>query len=391
MSAPWPRRAMAEIAPLVRRPVEVKAAESYREIGIRSFARGVFHKAPTTGLEIGEKRVFGIEPGDLLFNIVFAWEGAVAVASRAEYGMIGSHRFLTCVVNKNLADVRYLYWWFSRGEGREQLLKASPGGAGRNRTLGVDKLAAIGVPLPSLAEQRRLVSNIDGFVNSLLEVRLVREQAEVATKALIPSFLHEQFVVRSAKWKQAPMSQIAAINDKQVDPVLPAFAELPHINGENIESGTCRLLPVRTANEDGVRSKKYLFSAGSILYSKIRPYLRKAVFVDFDGVCSADVYPLRVIHKDIEPNFFKWALVADPFSTYANRLSGRTRMPKLNRSQLFAFDFTYPELSEQRRIVAELDALQSTVEAVKRLQVESRAEIDAIIPAIHDKAFQGRL
>src|ERR1700721_57294 len=131
MKALWPRRMMAEIAPLLRRSVHVKPDEEYREIGIRSFARGVFHKRPTTGLEIGEKRVFSIEPGDLLFNIVFAWEGAVAVASEAERGMIGSHRFLTCVVNGDLADARYLFWWFSRGEGREQLLRASPGGAGR--------------------------------------------------------------------------------------------------------------------------------------------------------------------------------------------------------------------------------------------------------------------
>jgi type I restriction enzyme S subunit len=137
----------AEIAPLIRRSVYVRPDDEYREIGIRSFARGVFYKRPTTGQEIGEKRVFSMEPGDLLFNIVFAWEGAVAVASEAERGMIGSHRFLTCVANIDLADARYLFGWFSRGKGREQLLKASPGGAGRNRTLNVDKLAAIEVPL----------------------------------------------------------------------------------------------------------------------------------------------------------------------------------------------------------------------------------------------------
>lgn len=100
---------------------------------------------------------------------------------------------------------------------------------------------------------------------------------------------------------------------------------------------------------------------------------------------------MRVIHEDIEPHFFKWALVADPFSEYANKLSGRTRMPKLNRNQLFVFIFMYPERAEQRRIIAELDALQSTVDAVKRLQVESGVELDAMIPAILDKAFRGEL
>jgi hypothetical protein len=287
---------MGEIAPLVRRPIQVDPESTYREIGIKSFARGVFHKPPSSGLEIGQKRVFSIEPGDLLFNIVFAWEGAVAVASEGERGTIGSHRFLTCVVNNEVADVRYLYWWFSRGEGRDQLLKSSPGGAGRNRTLGVDKLAAIQVPLPPIDEQRRIVSRIDALAAKLSEAKIVRQEAITTAKALLPSLLHEHFVERASAWHREPMHCVATITGRQVDPIPPTYCNLPHINGENIESGTCRLLPYRTALEDGVRSNKYMFSSGTVLYSKIRPYLRKATFVEFDGLCSADIYPMRVIH-----------------------------------------------------------------------------------------------
>jgi type I restriction enzyme S subunit len=87
---------MREIAPLVRRPIETAPDQFYPEVGIRSFGRGVFHKEPKTGLELGEKRLFEWKLGDLLFNIVFAWEGAVAVASQEEDGKVGSHRFLTC-------------------------------------------------------------------------------------------------------------------------------------------------------------------------------------------------------------------------------------------------------------------------------------------------------
>src|SRR5690242_18892535 len=122
---------MRQIAPVVRRPISVLPSAVYQEIGIRSFGKGIFHKTPTTGLQIGAKRVFEIHPEDLLFNIVFAWEGAVAVASERERGTIGSHRFLTCAVNRELAEPWYLYWWFVRNEGRDQLLRASPGGAGR--------------------------------------------------------------------------------------------------------------------------------------------------------------------------------------------------------------------------------------------------------------------
>lgn len=127
------------------------------------------------------------------------------------------------------------------------------------------------------------------------------------------------------------------------------------------------------------------------MYSKIRPYLRKAVFVDFRGVCSADVYPIRVCNSELDPHFVKWALVAEPFTNYANRLSGRTRMPKLNRKQLFGFELAYPPIHEQQRIVSELQESQAKVDVLKRLQTETAAELDALLPAILDRAFKGEL
>jgi type I restriction enzyme S subunit len=45
----------------------------------------------------------------------------------------------------------------------------------------------------------------------------------------------------------------------------------------------------------------------------------------------------------------------------------------------------------QRRIVAELDALQAEVDALKRLQVETAAELDALLPTLPDRAFKGEL
>src|SRR5712692_6590198 len=77
------RLPMGDIAPLERRPIEVKPEEEYFELGIRSFGKGTFHKPSIMGASLGTKRIFSIEEGDLLFNIVFAWEGAVAVAKPA--------------------------------------------------------------------------------------------------------------------------------------------------------------------------------------------------------------------------------------------------------------------------------------------------------------------
>ena len=145
-----PYRPTAEIAPLVRRPVDVQIDRSYPELGVRSFGRGSFHKPALKGIEVGSKKLFRIENGDLIFNIVFAWEGAVTVARKVDNGRVGSHRFLTCTPDPGTATNDFLRFYFLTPEGLQKLGEASPGGAGRNRTLGLKKLAAIQVPIPPL-------------------------------------------------------------------------------------------------------------------------------------------------------------------------------------------------------------------------------------------------
>ena len=66
-------RPMSEVAPLVRRPVAVDLDGTYPELGVRSFGKGTFHKPDLPGAEVGTKKLFSINAGDLLFNIVFAW------------------------------------------------------------------------------------------------------------------------------------------------------------------------------------------------------------------------------------------------------------------------------------------------------------------------------
>ncbi len=66
-------------------------------------------------------------------------------------------------------------------------------------------------------------------------------------------------------------------------------------------------------------------------------------------------------------------------------------IPHIVLREIRAFPVPVPSLAEQRRIVAELDALQAEVDALKRLQAETSAELDALLPAILDRAFKGEL
>lgn len=184
-----PRRKMADVAPLVRRKVEVRSDTEYAELGIRSFGRGTFHKPSLDYLAVGSKKLYRIEPEDLLFNNVFAWEGAIAVAQPEDAGRVGSHRFITCVPVNGVATADFLCFYFNTPEGLERIGEASPGGAGRNRTLGLEKLAGIEVPIPPFEQQT-------GFGRLIRRVREMQAALDLANEeldALLPSILDRAF------------------------------------------------------------------------------------------------------------------------------------------------------------------------------------------------------
>jgi type I restriction enzyme S subunit len=183
------RLLMGDVAPLVRRSVDVDPDSVYPELGIRSFGNGTFHKPPLSGLEIGGKRIFKIEPNDLLFNNVFAWEGAIAVAKSEDAGRFGSHRFITCVPREDKATSRFLCFYFLTNEGLELIRAASPGGAGRNRTLGLEALANIPVPIPNIDAQLWF----DGLQAQVDALKKLQRETTAELDALLPSVLDKAF------------------------------------------------------------------------------------------------------------------------------------------------------------------------------------------------------
>ncbi len=141
----------------VRRPIVIRPDTNYREIGIRSWGKGIFHKDPVRGSLLGEKSVFLPQPGDFVLNIVFAWEGAVAVVSQRETGMIASHRFPTFRPSEHV-DLDYLLMVLQSDQGRSLMEINSPGAAGRNKTLRIGQFLDEELPLPTLEAQRAIVA-----------------------------------------------------------------------------------------------------------------------------------------------------------------------------------------------------------------------------------------
>ncbi|MEV1287744.1 restriction endonuclease subunit S [Micromonospora sp. NPDC049679] len=147
-------------------------------------------------------------------------------------------------------------------------------------------------------------------------------------------------------WRWAAFKDVARVVSHLVDPAL--YPDAPHVAPNHIEGGTGRLLPFRTIAADGVKSPKHRFQTGQVIYSKIRPYLAKVIVADFDGLCSADMYPVAT---DLDPRFLKWWMLTPEFTRRAAGEQARTVLPKINRRALEKLPIPVPPQAVQRQIV----------------------------------------
>jgi type I restriction enzyme S subunit len=152
----WQLYTISDCLEKVDNPVQVEPNTLYTQIGIRSHGKGLFYKEPILGKELGNKSVFWIEPNCFVLNIVFAWEQAIGRTTDDEVGMIASHRFPMYRPINNCVDLDFLTYYFLTKRGTDVLDAASPGGAGRNRTLGQDRFVNSKIMLPPLPEQQKI-------------------------------------------------------------------------------------------------------------------------------------------------------------------------------------------------------------------------------------------
>jgi len=168
----WEVVTIKDVVEKISIPVDVETDKEYREIGIRSHCKGIFYKEPIQGLKLGNKRVFWVKGDCFILNIVFAWEQAIAYTTSEEVGFIVSHRFPMFKPDTSKLYLEFFWRLFFNAQGHTILQEASPGGAGRNRTLNQNVFLDGKIPLPTITEQIKIatiLSVVDNTLNKNIE------------------------------------------------------------------------------------------------------------------------------------------------------------------------------------------------------------------------------
>ncbi len=157
-----------------------------------------------------------------------------------------------------------------------------------------------------------------------------------------------------------------AIIDGKMTTDFEKYANYPHIGIDSIEKETGELKGYRTVKEDNVISEKYIFTPKHIIYSKIRPNLNKVALPNFEGLCSADSYPILPIKDRCNRVFLAYNMRSKYFLDYILKFCKRTNMPKVNREQLSGFNSPLPPLALQNQFAAFVEEVEKEKATVKQ-------------------------
>lgn len=188
-----------------------------------------------------------------------------------------------------------------------------------------------------------------------------------------------------AGWIWCRFKDIAIIRSNLVDPT--SYKDAIQVAPDAIEKGTGRLLEIRTVGEAEVKSWNHYFYPNQIIYSKIRPNLSKAIIVDFEGLCSADMYPIEPL---IDIQYLHYFILSQTFLKQVVKTDNRIKMPKINQEELNEVLISLPPMAEQQRIVTKVQQLQRQLSQLETKVQQSRQYAQQLLQTVLQEAFRSK-
>lgn len=170
----WQTKSLQNILNPVSRLVD-KPQSAFLALGIRSHGKGTFLKPDFDPKKIDMDVLYEVKENDLILNITFAWEGAIAIVKKEDDGALVSHRFPTFTFNSKTGVTDYFRHLIVQQRFKYMMGLISPGGAGRNRVLSKKDFLKLEVKIPSLEEQKAIAKILQAADK---EIQLLKAKTE---------------------------------------------------------------------------------------------------------------------------------------------------------------------------------------------------------------------
>ncbi|MBM4301998.1 MAG: hypothetical protein FJ121_10840 [Deltaproteobacteria bacterium] len=395
MNHPWPAVPLGEVLKHRKEFITIDDSQEYKRCRIQLHAKGIVLRDIIEGARIKTKEQQVCRAGEFLVAEIDAKVGGFGlVPEDLNEAIVSSHYFLF-EINQEALDKGFLDYYIRTPTFRDQV---SARGTTNYAAIRPRQVLEYLIPLPPLPEQRRIVAKIEELAAKTKEANKLRNQAIISADKLIGSEICHIFSkMTEAHWKGGCLGDYVlndcyGTSEKTIDnPSGTPILRMGNIQGGRLVTSDLKYIYISDKDRE-----KLILKSGDILVNRTNSaeLVGKCAVFNLDSEYGFASYLIR-LRLDLNR--------ANPYlvALYINSPIGRdymfrerkqmTGQANVNAKKLKSLPMPLPPLDEQRRIVAYLDGLQARVDALKKLQAQTAAELDALLPAILDRAFKGEL
>jgi type I restriction enzyme, S subunit len=398
VSARWPSVRLADVLHHRKEFVTIDDMTNYKRPRVQLHAKGVVLRDEVPGALIKTKQQQVCRAGEFLVAEIDAKVGGYGLVPDTLAGAIVSSHYFLFAVEETKLDRAFLDYFIRTPSFREQV---EAQGSTNYAAIRPSQVMNYEMPLPSLSEQQRIVARIQDVAAQIEDARALRKQAADQAAALITSHLRgtvESLTGRHGSMRLEKLICEAAYGTSERCSSERDEGALPVLRIPNVASERMAIGQLKFARFSAGDAERYRLVEGDILVVRTNGSLdlvgRCAVVEELPEPMAFASYLIRLRLDPTKalPRYAQWMLrhlrVSGQLIDLARTTAGQYNV---SLGRLRSATLPVPPLQEQRRIVSEFDALQDEVSAMKSLQAETAAELDALLPAILDRAFKGEL
>lgn len=381
----WDVVELREVIKLDLNRIQISPSSFYEMVGVYSFGKGLFHREPVHGANTSYKFFYQLKPNHLVMSQLFGWEGALAISSEEFSGKYVSPQFPTFLCNENRLNFGFIGWMIRQPSFWADLATRTSGMGDRRRTLNPESLTKCRISLPPLPEQQQIVAKIEALAAKIKEARKTQYELEEKYNWLCRSLIFDKSYGEPVL---TPMSELVFL--KELDVTVSPEEKYPFAGVYCFGRGV--FIGERRNGFEFSYKKLTQLREGDLVYPKLMAWEGAISIVprECDGLFVSPEFPVFKVNTDLVlPEvldvYFRtpsvWPLLAGA-STGTN-----VRRRRLNPQTFLKHEFPLPPMKNQTRV----RQTYSKVNDIKRLQTQAAAELDALLPAILDRAFKGEL
>ncbi len=382
MSTTWATVSLGDVLRRSELTIPLDPEVTYKEITVRMNGKGVVERRQVQGVEIASDRRYKARSGQFIISRIDARNGARGLVPAELDGAVVTNDFPLFDVAKDRLDATFLGWMSKTASFVELCKRASEGTTNRVR-LSEDRFKALTIALPPLDEQRRIVARIEELAAKVEEARDLRRGLDSEIRSLPRAILSSD-----KSGRQIKVAQFASVRAPNVS-VVPT--EQYHFAG--VYSFGRGVFPsVRKMGSEFAYPRLTRLKVRNFVYPKLMAWEGALGIVppSCDQLVVSTEFPVfeideKVMLPEVVDTYFRSPEIWPHLSGQSGGTNVRRR--RLNPQDFLNLEMPWPSDATQRAIRDTVERLSDITD----LQTETAAELDAMLPAILDKAFKGEL